>query len=77
MVNICLLMLSICKQSKGHCHSIVSTLLSNHGQYAAGSWRPFTFRKQAEDIDPLTASQPAFLDVNSTLREYMQCSKVQ
>ena len=49
---------------------------SNHGQYAAGSWRPFTFRKQTEDIDPLTASQPAFLDVNSTLKEYRQQAKV-
>ncbi|XP_065918943.1 GATOR2 complex protein WDR24-like [Dysidea avara] len=51
------------------------TSSNNHGQYAAGSWRPFTFRKQTEDIDPLTASQPAFLDVNSTLREYIQYSK--
>lgn len=39
--------------------------------YSGGSWRPFTFRKQTEGTDPLTSSQPAFLDVNSTLKEYI------
>ena len=60
-----------------HHHYIITITNSSQIQYSGGSWRPFTFRKQLEDTDPLTTTQPAFLDVNSTLKEYIHHGEVE